>query len=223
MHLTFYRGLAHCSNPTRRIAQPAHPRRLSPSLRMSPAPSQCCSSSTCARHAARTFVRRCAHVRPATGDVGSHRRLRRRLHPGRSPGRPHHVGHPVRNLRRWSSRHASSATASNTRSRICLRQAGEDARHQPGQLPAAPSLGCRSGADAPDRRAASGVSLCWEPDAERSAGRWSRGRPAPRLDVDEEDGDHGALPPSKHVKACAGPQGLPVPATERGGDAANKV
>jgi hypothetical protein len=39
---------------------------------------------------------------------------------------------------------------------------------QPGQrlLPAAPDLGCRSRADAPDRRIASGLSLCREPDAD---------------------------------------------------------
>jgi putative transposase len=65
-------------------------------------------------------------------------------------------------------------------------------------------------ADAPDRRAASELSVCRQPDAARSA-RPSRpgGGPPPHPNADEKMGDRGHLSPAQHLQTRARTQDLP--------------
>src|SRR3954453_13307993 len=85
---------------------------------------------------------------------------------------------------------------------------GEGARDKPGQrlLSGAADLGRRSGADAPDRRAAYRASVRGQPDAAGHAeGGRPRSRPPARLDSDEKDGRRGDLPAARHLEAGTGP------------------
>src|ERR1019366_4981418 len=98
-------------------------------------------------------------------------------------------------------------------SRSAPRETGEGARDQPRQrLFSAPArFGGRSCHHAPDRRAASGLSVRWQPDAPRFAClRRRQDRTPARRDVDEAHGDQGDLSQAEHIEADARAQDLSV-------------
>jgi len=91
---------------------------------------------------------------------------------------------------------------------------GPRAGDQPGSrlLQAAPGVGRRSEADAQDRQAAYGISVCRHSDATGSAGsgRVQRRAAARCCHADEAHGHRGPLPSVKHLETGAGAQDLPL-------------
>ena len=84
-----------------------------------------------------------------------------------------------------------------------------------------PVSASRPGDHAASRPAASGVPFRRLADVARPAGRRGvQDRPSSREDADAADGDRGALSPSAHDEAGAGPQDLPVSAARDGDHAA---
>ena len=106
---------------------------------------------------------------------------------------------------------------------LSITKQAEVLQDQPRQrlLPAAPGVGRRSRDHAAARPAAPGVSLRRFADVARPAGcRGVQDRPPSCEDADAADGDRGALSPSAHHQAGAGPQDLSVSAARHGDHAA---
>jgi hypothetical protein len=94
---------------------------------------------------------------------------------------------------------------------------GKGAGDQPGQrlLQAAPGVGRRSEADAPDGQAAHGIPLRGQPDVAGPIGPGRvHSRAAARCHVDEAHGHRGALSQAQHLETGSGAQDLPLPAAE---------
>jgi hypothetical protein len=124
---------------------------------------------------------------------------------------------------------ASSLVAGVSESTVSSRLAAsrrngcERCAYQPQQrvLPAASSLSRGPVADAPDRRVASELPVCRQPDAARSAQpSRSGGGPPSHPHADEEDVYRGHLAPAEHVETSARTQDLSLSAARVGHHAA---